>query len=243
MNIVDIIILAILLFGLLSGMYKGMIASGLSLLGFVGAWFGAKALYARVAHFALSNTTFMAVLNQYLEPDGYFTSRSEALMTVRDVVAGGEAAINQASATVAEKFSFLADAFRQNVRTEAFSNLGINTLADYLNQTLWVAVFNVAAFVLTFIVLYLVINMIVNLLDRVIAFPVLRGFDWLIGGIGGLLRATVVVVLVLNLLPMVLSVLSPELANNLIAGSRVYTFASQLDLLGVSRLIRQLIMG
>ena len=72
MNILDLLILAILAYGLLAGMYKGMLTSLMSLLAFGGAWFGAKALYARIANFALSNTTLMAVLNQYLEPEEFF---------------------------------------------------------------------------------------------------------------------------------------------------------------------------
>ena len=48
MNILDLLILAILAYGLLAGMYKGMLTSLMSLLAFGGAWFGAKALYARI---------------------------------------------------------------------------------------------------------------------------------------------------------------------------------------------------
>lgn len=99
------------------------------------------------------------------------------------------------------KFGFYAEAFSNNVRQEAFGQLGITTLSDYLNQTLWVAVFNVVAFLLAFILLYVVISLVVNLLDRVISFPLLRGFDWLVGGVFGLLRSSVVVVLVLSVLP------------------------------------------
>ena len=82
MNIVDYLILAILGFGLLSGMHKGSITSGLNTLGFVASWFGAQRLYARIANFALSNTTLMAVLNQYLEPEEFFSSAAEATMAV-----------------------------------------------------------------------------------------------------------------------------------------------------------------
>ena len=68
MNIVDILILAVLAFSLLAGMHKGFITSLLSTFGFVGSWFGARLVYERIANLALSNTTLMAVLNQYLEP-------------------------------------------------------------------------------------------------------------------------------------------------------------------------------
>ena len=49
MNIIDILVLLVLAFSLFAGMYKGLIASGLSLLGLVGSWFGALRLYPAVA--------------------------------------------------------------------------------------------------------------------------------------------------------------------------------------------------
>ena len=49
MNIIDILVVLILAFSLIAGMYKGLIASGLSLLGLVGSWMGALRLYPSVA--------------------------------------------------------------------------------------------------------------------------------------------------------------------------------------------------
>jgi len=243
MNIVDYVIIAILAYGLLSGMYKGSIASGLSTLGFVGAWAGAKAVYAKIAHMALSNTTLMAVLNQYLEPDNFFESHAQAVMNVKDVIAGGEEAISEAVASVGSQFKFIADAFSANVRNQAFANLNLSTMSDYLNQTLWVAVFNVVAFIAAFVVLYIVIGLVVDLLDHVICFPVFRGCDWLFGGVFGLLRSSVVVVLVLSVLPALTSVISADLTTQLLQGSALYTFASQFDPMQVGTMITNLIMG
>lgn len=243
MNIVDMIILAILAYGLLAGMYKGSITSGLSLLGFLGAWWGAQSVCHSIANFALSNTTLMAVLNQYLEPESFFTNHAQAVMAVKDVIAGGEAGFTEAVDAISGKFAFLADAFSNNVRTEAFANLGITSLADYFNQTLWVAVFNVLAFVLAFIAFYIVISLLINMLDHIVSFPVLRSFDWLLGGVMGLARASVVVVLVLSILPAISSLISADMTQQLLSGSALYTFASQFDPLSVGRLIRNLVMG
>lgn len=237
------IIIAVFVYCLLAGMYKGMIASGLSLFGFAGAWFGAQAVYGSIAHFALSNSTLMAVLNQYLEPAGFFSDHAVAASSVSDIVAGGESAISAAVNSVGQNFSFISEAFSANVRSQAFANLGISTMSDYFNQTLWVAVFNVAAFILAFIVFYIVISLVVNLLDHVVSFPVLRSCDWLVGGVFGALRATVVVVLLLTVLPALTNVVNPELTANLLSGSALYTFASQLDLLGAAGWIRGLVMG
>ena len=229
MNIVDILLLAVLVFSLLSGMYKGMITSGLATAGFFGSWFGAKLIYERIANLALSNTTLMAVLNQYLEPETFFASKTQAAMTVSEVVSGGEAAIQEAVATVGSKISV------------AFANLNITTLSDYLDQTIWQAVFSVVAFIVAFIVIYAIVMLLVNLLDRVIRFPVLRMFDWLVGGVFGLARGLVVAVLLMTIVPSVISLISPELTQNLLDGSRLYSYVNQLDFLGVKDVLTQLI--
>ena len=241
MNIIDIIILVVLAFSVLAGMYKGFIASVLATAGLAGAWFGAQALYERVANYALSNKTLMAVLNQYLEPETFFASSAQASANVADVVAGGETAIAEAVNAVSGKFSMIADAFEKNVRGQVFSHLGITSLTDYLDQTIWMAVFQVLAFVLTFLVLYWAATLLVNLLNHVFRFHVLRGFDWLLGGVCGLVKGLVVAVLLLCIVPSVASLIAPELTQTLIAESTLYSFVSQLDFLNVSSMITQLI--
>ena len=158
MNLLDIVILAILAFYLISGMYRGSIASFLGTAGFVAAWFGAKQFYPEVAQLALSNQTLMAVLNQYLEPENFFETHTQAVSTVSEVIAGGESAIQSALASVSNKLSVISKAFEANVRAQMFHRLGINTLADYLDQTIWQAVFNVLAFLLCFIALYVLVS-------------------------------------------------------------------------------------
>ena len=243
LNLLDITIIVILAFYLISGMYRGFIASLLGTVGFVGAWFGAQQLYPRVAKLALSNQTLMAVLNQYLEPETFFESHSQAMSTVSEVIAGGEAAIQSAVAAVSSKLSVISKAFEANVRAQMFQRLGINTLADYLDQTIWQAVFNVGAFILCFIALYVLACLVVNLLDHVISFPLVRGFDWLLGGIFGLARGLVVVVLVLWLLPAIVEIVSPDFAENLRTGSVLYSYVSQMDFLNVRTLVTGLIGG
>ena len=159
------------------------------------------------------------------------------------MIAGGEAAIQNAVAAVSGKLSVISKAFEANVRAQMFQRLGINTLADYLDQTIWQAVFNVGAFLLCFIALYVLACLVVNLLDHVISFPLVRGFDWLLGGIFGLARGLVMVVLVLCLLPALVQIVSPEFADNLRTGSALYTFVTQIDFLNVGNLVTSLIGG
>lgn len=241
MNIVDILILAVLVYGLLSGMHKGFIASGLSVAGFVGSWFGAQMVYERIANLALSNTTLMAVLSQYLEPESFFASKAQAALTVSEVVSGGEAAIQEAVATVGQKISLVSKAFEANIRNQAFANLNITTLSDYLDQTIWQSVFNVLAFLLAFVLIYAVVMLVINLLDHVIRFPVFRMFDWLLGGLCGVARSLVVAVLLLCIIPPVVSLFAPEMMQELLATSTLYSFVSQMDFLNVAGLMTRLV--
>ena len=243
MNLLDIVILAILAFYLISGMYRGSITSFLGTAGFVAAWFGAKQFYPAVANMALSNQTLMAVLNQYLEPESFFATHAQAMTTVAEVISGGETAIQNALASVSGKLTVIMRAFEGNVRSQVFQNLGISTLADYLDQTIWQAIFNVAAFILCFIALYVLASLIVNLLDHVISFPLVRGFDWLLGGLLGLVRGLVICVLVLNLVPAILQIVAPDFAEALIGESVLMNFVTQADILNVGTLMRTLIGG
>ena len=242
-NLWDITIVVILAFYLISGMYRGFITSLLTTIGFVGAWFGAQHFYPKVAQLALSNQTLMAVLNQYLEPETFFESHTQAVSTVSEVIAGGESAIQSAVASVSNKLAVISKAFEANIRAQMFQRLGINTLADYLDQTIWQAVFNVLAFLLCFIALYVLVCLVVNLLDHVISFPVVRGFDWLLGGLFGLARGLVVVVLVLCLVPAIVQIVSPEFADSLRTGSVLYSYVMQMDFLNVNKLVTSLVGG
>ena len=243
LNLLDITIIVILAFYLISGMYRGFITSLLTTIGFVGAWFGAQHFYPKVAQLALSNQTLMAVLNQYLEPETFFESHTQAVSTVSEVIAGGESAIQSAVASVYNKLAVISKAFEANIRAQMFQRLGINTLADYLDQTIWQAVFNVLAFLLCFIALYVLVCLVVNLLDHVISFPMVRGFDWLLGGLFGLARGLVVVVLVLCLVPAIVQIVSPEFADSLRTGSVLYSYVMQMDFLNVNKLVTSLVGG
>ena len=159
------------------------------------------------------------------------------------MIAGGETAIQNAVSSVSQKLPVVARAFEANVRAQMFQNLNINTLSDYLDQTIWQAVFNVGAFILCFIALYVLSGLVVNLLDHVISFPLVRGFDWLLGGLFGLARGLVIVVLVICLLPALVEIVSPDFAASLRTGSVLYSYITQLDFLNVSTLVTGLIGG
>jgi len=208
-NIVDVILYSILALSVISGMYKGFITSGLAMVGFGAAWFGALNLFPKVADLALSNKAFMSMLSYYLDPSSLFKTASLASTPVAQAVSttgAGSSLLNQALQEL-NLPQVIESAFKNNVSNQLFANLNLATLADYLGQTIWVAAINVIAFLLIFALCYLVVLLVVNLLNNVFRFPLLKHLDWLFGGAFGLARGVFVVMLLLGVAPLILSML------------------------------------
>ncbi|MDO4740642.1 MAG: CvpA family protein [Eubacteriales bacterium] len=227
MNIFDIIILAILGVSLISGMYKGFLASGLTIIGFIAAWVGAMHFYPQLSAAIQSNASIMEMLQYYLEADALFESSA----------AGAKLASAVSQTELAQTISTLplpaiiTDAFRENVLAQSFASLDLTTLAEYLGQTICGAAINVLSFLAMFIVSYVVVLLLVNLLNHVFRFPVLRHLDWLLGGAFGLVRGAVVTALLFSMAPMILSMLPLEITEELIGSSVFYDFFSRNNIL------------
>lgn len=242
MNVVDIVILAIFGICLVSGMYKGFIASGLTVLGFIVAWFAARATYGALSEAILSNSSLMGVLSGYLEAADFFPSAQIAAATVTEALASSTSIWNNALAAVQERLPFLAEAFSQNVQSQAFASLGISSLADYLDQTIWTAVFQLLSFLLVFFASYAVVTLVVNLLSRVLRFPVLRGFDALIGGVFGLVRGYLLVMLLVAILPMALEVIHIPSITAMYDESRLAAIIAGMKLFNIESWIQSLLV-
>ncbi len=247
MNIIDIIFILVLGYSLLAGMHKGFIASGLSLLGFVAAWFGAYYSYGTLMNAVLSNSTVMGFCSNLLEASSFFEG-VDANARVSDMA--GSDAFKSIAAYIAEKVPLVGDAFAANVNSQAFAgqifgNTQLLTLADYLDQTVWVAVFGVLSFIVMFALIYIVVTLFVNLLNHVITFPILRKIDWLIGGICGLLRGAVVCILLYVVVNYLMTMFVPEDSAifAMISGSKLLTFVEGLSFLNVEKVLSTIIGG
>lgn len=248
MNVVDIIILLILGYSLLAGMYKGFIASGLALLGFVASWFGAYFSYTTLMNVALSNATIMGFCSNLLEPDNFLGQNASKLVSD---MANSEM-FTSIAASVKSQIPLIGDAFTNNVDTQAFAgkvfgSTQLTTLSQYLDQTVWTAVFGVLSFIVMFALIYVVVTLFVNLLNHVISFPVLRHVDWLLGGVFGLLRGAVVAMLLFVVANYIISMfLTGDNATGiqqLLDGSRLLKFADGLSFLRVQDLLSRIIGG
>ena len=228
MNIVDIIALVILAFSLFSGMYKGFITSTLALLGFCGAWIASLASYQYLVAAVTANEGLMKVFSGLTSAVDLFKTTTLANL---QVAAATTADIDQAVGEIG--IPVINELFRKNVVGKVFANSGLSTMSEYLSQTLLETVLNVASFVLMFIVIYAAILLIVNMLNNVFRFPALRHLDWLLGGLFGLVRGAVIVMLIFAVIPTVSSALESmniSLLSDLVSASTFGKFFESSNL-------------
>ncbi|MEG0986908.1 MAG: CvpA family protein [Clostridia bacterium] len=221
-NIVDVVILVVLGISLISGMYKGFLSSGLTTVGFVAAFFGAQTLYPQLSAAVQSNASLMNVLTYYLDAPSMFKTVGLAEQSV--VGASQSGLLTQAVAELKTLPNAILTTFQSNVDRQVFSSLDFGTLGDYLNQTILVAVINVIAFLLLFAIAYLLVLLLVNLFNNVFHFPLLKHFDWLLGGAFGLVRGGVIVALLLSVVPMALSVVNLTVLDQIVAQSQLAAY-------------------
>ena len=202
MNIIDLIILAILAFSLVSGMHKGFITSTLALLGFCASWVLAYASYGYLVTAVQQNESMIGFLNGLVGAADLFKTRTLAEL---EVAAATAADIDLAVGEVG--IPLINELFRSNVIGQVFANSGLVTMSEYLTQTLLNSVLNITAFILSFAVIYMAVLLLVNMLNNVFRFPLLRHFDWLLGGAFGLVRGAVIVMLIFSVVPTVCSAL------------------------------------
>lgn len=242
MNILDIIIILILGYSLLAGMYKGFLVSGLSLLGFVASWFGAYLSYKALMNVVLSNSTIMGFCGGLLEAESFFEGVN-ATALVSDMA--NNPAFTPIAESIGDKIPLIGDAFAKNVNTQAFAATRLTTLAEYLDKTVWTAVFGVISFVIMFALVYVIVTLFINLLNHVVEFPVLRKVDWAVGGVFGLLRGAVVTMLAVILVSYVMTMfLEPDSAAlKLIENSKMLSFVDAISFLNVDGIMAKIIGG
>ena len=227
MNIFDVVILAILGVSIISGMYKGFLASGLAIIGFVSAWIGAMQFYPQLSIAVQSNGELMSMFQYYLDAGALFENGAVGEKLVSTIT---QTELAQTLTTLKLPV-MLKDAFQENVLSQAFSSLNLTTLTEYLGQTICGAAINVISFLLMFGVSYAVVLLVVNLLNHVFRFPVLRHLDWLFGGAFGLVRGAVIAMLIFSMVPMVMSVVPLEIAEEITSGSMLYRLFSENNIL------------
>lgn len=216
MNIVDYVILAIVGISIIFGLYRGFISSVLNTGGCLLS-FGLSFYFTpKLAGIVQGNVSLQETLSHYTDISSRLGDLDLALTNVREL---GLDKISEIISRVSLPEP-LAQLLESNLTNQVYAGqTSVQTVQDYLSQTILSACINIICFIVCFAVIYLVIAIVVNLLKAVFRFPVLKQLDGLAGGAFGLLRGALICYVVMAVVPMVETMVPIDMVTDLIDGS------------------------
>ncbi len=218
MNIVDYVIIGVVAVSVLFGLYRGFVASVLSMGGGLVSFLASFALYPKLAAMIQNNQELQRTLLHYTDASSRIGDLELALTNAMNL---GRTGIEQVLANV--KLPAPLDAILEvNLENLVYGTQGAaSTVADYVSQTILQASINIICFLVCFVGLYIAISLGTNLIRAVFRFPVLKQADALVGGVFGLLRGILLCLAVFTLVPLVQTMLPMDIINQLLEESQL----------------------
>ena len=222
MNAIDIVIIVIIGLSTLLGLYRGFIQSvlnlGCGLLSVVGSFW----LFPKLSDILSSNTGFTRFISTYTDSGILLGDLDLSSMLVSALNEQHIAGIVSRAGLPAPLDTLLS----HNLAQKVFAPLGdlATTVGDYVNQTVLSVSINVLCFLLCFLLCFVAATILVNMLRAVFRFPVLKHFDWLMGGAFGFLLGVLMCFVVFTTLPLVESLIPMENFRLLVEESQLAQF-------------------
>lgn len=216
MNIVDYVIIGVVAVSVLFGLYRGFVASVLSMGGGLISFLGSFALYPKLAAVIQNNQELQRTLLHYTDASSRIGDLELALTNVINLGREGVQQVLNNVSLPAPLDSIL----RVNLENLVYGTSGAaSTVSDYVSQTILQASINIICFLVCFIGLYIALSLTLNLIRAVFRFPVLKQLDSLAGGVFGLLRGVLICLAVFTLVPLVQTMIPMEIIDSLLAES------------------------
>ena len=213
MNIVDYVIIGVVAISVLFGLYRGFVASVLSMGGGLISFLGSFALYPKLAAVIQNNQELQRTLLHYTDASSRIGDLELALTNVINLGREGVQQVLNNVSLPAPLDSIL----RVNLENLVYGTQGAaSTVSDYVSQTILQASINIICFLVCFIGLYIVLSLTLNLIRAVFRFPVLKQLDSLAGGVFGLLRGILICLVVFTLIPLVQTMVPLDLITELL---------------------------
>ncbi len=212
MNIVDYVVLGVLGLSILFGFYRGFVSTVLNSGGCLVSLILSFILYPKAAALIQGNQELVRTLMHYTDASSRLGDLELALTNVATLT-------QNKIAEIVSKVQLpppLNTLLQVNLEQQVYGiNSGIDTVADYVSQTILTACINIICFLLCFALIYLALALVVNMLKAIFRFPVLKQLDWLAGGIFGFLRGAVICYAVFALVPLVQTVVPIDMIAEL----------------------------
>lgn len=218
MNVVDYVIIGVVAVSVLYGLYRGFVASVLSMGGGLISFLASFALYPKLAAVIQNNEELQRTLLHYTDASSRIGDLELALTNVVNL---GRDGIQHVLSNV-QLPSPLDSILQVNMENLVYGTQGAaSTVADYVSQTILQSSINIICFIVCFVGIYLVFSLAANLIRAVFRFPVLKQADALAGGIFGLLRGLLLCLIVFTLIPLVQTMIPLDMINELLDESQL----------------------
>ena len=213
MNIVDYVVLGVLGLSVLFGFYRGFVSSVLNTGGCLVSFMLSFVLYPKAAEIIQGNDELVRTLMHYTDASSRLGDLELAITNVATLT---QEKISEVLTRV-QLPAPLDTLLQVNLEQQVYAaNAGVDTVAEYVSQTIASASINIICFLLCFAVIYIVLAIVVNMLKAIFRFPVLKQLDWLAGGIFGFLRGVLVCYAIFAIVPLVLTVVPIDMISELI---------------------------
>ena len=218
MNIVDYVIIGVIGVSVLYGLYRGFVASVLSMGGGLVSFLAAFGLYPKLAELIQNNEELQRTLLHYTDASSRIGDLELALTNVVNL---GREGIQQVLSNV-QLPAPLDSILQVNLENLVYGTQGAaNTVSDYVSQTILQSSINIICFIVCFAGAYLAFSLLANLIRAVFRFPVLKQADALAGGVFGLLRGVLLCLIVFTLIPLVQTMVPLDIINELLEESQL----------------------
>lgn len=226
MNILDIAVLALFAFFLLSGFYRGFLHTILSLGAYVLAFVFALAMRPLVTNAIKADAELYNMALYYTEGAEFVGDVELANTSIASISAEQLSGVME-NATLPVP---MGERISENIAREAFLADGATTLGEYFNLTIVSVFINLLGVLLLFLVLRMLFAFVIHLVAYARrGLPVLHTADGLLGACFGLIRGFLAMYLLFLLVPIVLIIL-PK-AGELIDASYFGSFFYNSNLL------------
>ena len=218
MNIVDYVIIGVVGVSVLYGLYRGFVASVLSMGGGLISFLSAFALYPKLAALIQNNEELQRTLLHYTDASSRIGDLELALTNVINL---GREGIAQVLANV-QLPPPLDSILQVNLENLVYGTQGAaSTVSDYVSQTILQSSINIICFIVCFAGVFIAFSLASNLIRAIFRFPVLKQADALAGGVFGLLRGVLLCLIVFTLIPLVQTMVPLDIITELLEESQL----------------------
>ncbi len=237
MNVIDIGILAVLGVSVLFGMYRGFVSTVLNTGGCLVSFGASFWLYPALSGWFEGNEGLQATLLNYTDAsrrigDAVLSNKNVATLSVSEITEVVKRAGLPGS---------LGDLLQNALTSRSFA--GLSTVEEYVSQVIVTVCINILCFVATFILLYLAVSLIISLIEHVVQFPVLKQLDSAVGGLFGVLRGFVLLLVLFTLVPMAEAMLPITSGTGYTALTGLLDGSSLAGLVRSDALVRAIMRG